>query len=193
MSQALAVLPTTGPLTMAAYSALLNGPFAAILSKFSGATPPSTTNQPTSYQWWVDTSLTPAKLRIYDGSTAWPIIGQFSTAIGAFVLLKESSDSILLSTVALTLSTAHYGKTLGMNSTAAATYTIPGTTAVAWPIGIEFDLFQYSSFQTTIAAGSTAMTLRSKGGALKISAQYGRAKAKQIASNDWLVSGDLST
>lgn len=185
-------MPTTGPLTMAAYSALANAGLAALGSKFSGATPSTAVGQPITYGWWVDTSVTPAKLKIYDGSS-YRQVGQFSTALGAFVSFKESSDSILLSTVALTLSTAHYGKTLGMNSTSTAAWTIPGTTAVSWPIGIEFDFYQYSSFQASFVAGSTAMSLRSKGGALKISGQYGRAKAKQIASNEWLVSGDLST
>lgn len=192
MSQATLTLPTTGPLSMASYSALANAGLAALASKFSGATPSTAVGIPVTYQWWVDTSLTPAVLKIYDGSS-YRTIGQLSTALGAFVLLKESSNSVLLSTVAVTLSTAMYGRTLGMNSTAAAAYTIPGTTAVSLPIGIEFDAFQYSSFQTSFVAGSTAMTLRSISGRLKISAQYGRAKLKQIASNDWLITGDLSS
>ncbi|MDR3495360.1 MAG: hypothetical protein P4L82_12235 [Ancalomicrobiaceae bacterium] len=78
MSQAVTVMPTAGPLTMAAYSADVNAALAAIVSQNSGTTAPSAT-APGFGQFWLDTSTTPRTLRIYDGAQ-WVAVGTLDTA-----------------------------------------------------------------------------------------------------------------
>jgi hypothetical protein len=61
-----------------AFRADLNNALSAIVSSNSGASAPSTTY---AYQWWVDTSTTPATLKQRNSSNnAWLTIGQLDTA-----------------------------------------------------------------------------------------------------------------
>lgn len=75
MSQASAAMPTVGPMAFGAFvSTYLNPALAALLTLSSGSSAPSVSGQPTAYQMWIDTSTTPATLRLYDGAQ-WVSMG----------------------------------------------------------------------------------------------------------------------
>lgn len=63
-------MPLTGPMSFPTFlSTWLNPALQAIITNNSGSSAPTTTGQPETYQWWLDTSATPAVLKLYDGST----------------------------------------------------------------------------------------------------------------------------
>src|SRR5258707_393457 len=135
MSQAASILPTSAPTTagvsMGAYSALLNSAIAALQSKFSGVVAPTTfAGTPLTYQWWVDTSFTPARLKIYDGST-WPVVGYIDAVNHTFQ--ARGMPTIPTSTADATLALADVGKRFQSGTTAGINFTIPSSTAVAMP------------------------------------------------------------
>lgn len=83
-------------------------------------------------------------------------------------------------------------KTVTFDNAAAITATIPPNASVAYPVGTQLTLWQLGAGQVTIAPGS-GVTLSARGGALKIAGQYGCAYAIKIATDTWLITGDLST
>jgi hypothetical protein len=94
--------------------------------------------------------------------------------------------------------TASYTPTLGaqnkiieMNVATANNFTVPTNASVAFPIGTEIAVVQYGAGQTTIVAAG-GVTLRSAGGALKLSAQYAWATIVKVGTNEWYVTGSLS-
>ena len=104
-----------------------------------------------------------------------------------------------LETVALNNQTASYtlvltdaNKLVEVNNAAANTLTVPPNSSVAFPVGTVIDIAQQGAGQTTITAGA-GVTLRSRGGALKIAGQYGMASLVNRAIDEWYVTGDLST
>jgi hypothetical protein len=82
-----------------------------------------------------------------------------------------------------TLTSADAGKLL-LNS-AAITITVQGLA-----IGEQIDFVQNVAGQITFAAGA-GMTLNSKDGNLKTAGQYGVARVKCVATNTYILSGDL--
>ena len=72
--------PDTGPHSMADFvDNYLNPTTAAVLDCNAGTTAPSTTDQPAAYQCWLNTSTTPRKVEIYDG-TSWVVRGLLDTS-----------------------------------------------------------------------------------------------------------------
>lgn len=62
----------------ASFRAELNSILAAIVSQNSGSTAPTTTY---AYQWWIDTSVTPALLKLRNGANnAWITVGDVTAA-----------------------------------------------------------------------------------------------------------------
>jgi len=72
MSQSAVILPGS-PLAGSAMVGDINAAWAAIISKFSGVTAPTlgpgASGALVEGQWWLDTSVSPNILRVYDGST----------------------------------------------------------------------------------------------------------------------------
>lgn len=94
--------------------------------------------------------------------------------------------------IAYTLVIGDLGKTIKMNdSTTARTLTIPANSSVAFPIGTEVTVIQMGTQQVTI--GITTDTLRSEGGATKLTGQYASAVLIKIATTEWILLGSITT
>jgi len=84
------------------------------------------------------------------------------------------------------------GKVIEMNVAGANNLTVPPNATVAFPTGTAIELFQYGAGQTTVVAGG-GVTIRSSGGKLKLTGQYSAASLRKIATDEWVLVGDIST
>lgn len=82
-------------------------------------------------------------------------------------------------------------RTVAMNVATANLLTIPPNASVAFPIGTVLAGEQWGIGTTTWTPGS-GVTIRSRGGLLNMAGQWAAASARKIATNEWLLSGDLS-
>ena len=83
------------------------------------------------------------------------------------------------------------GKLVTCDNAAAIAFTIPPNSSVAFGIGTQINVMQLGAGQVTITAGA-GVTLRSAGSKLKTNAQYAVATCCKIATNTWVVIGNLS-
>ena len=83
-------------------------------------------------------------------------------------------------------------KLIEMEVSTANTLTIPTNTAEAFPIGTQILISQLGTGQTTITP-DTGVTLRSSGGKTKTAAQYSMCTLIKRGTNEWYLSGDLTT
>ena len=90
-----------------------------------------------------------------------------------------------------TLALTDGGKIVEMNNASANTLTVPPNSSVAFPVGSQILVVQTGSGQTTLTAGA-GVTINSKDGNLKLSAQWCAATLIKRAADVWLVVGDLS-
>jgi len=90
-----------------------------------------------------------------------------------------------------TLVLADGGKLVEMNNASANTLTVPPNSSVAFPVGSQILVLQTGAGQTTLAAGA-GVTVNSKDGNLKLSAQWCAATLIKRATDVWVVVGDLS-
>jgi len=81
-------------------------------------------------------------------------------------------------------------KLITMNNASANTLTIPQNSSVAYPVGTKLDIAQLGAGQTTVAEDSN-VTIRSTP-TLKLRAQYSGATCIKIATNEWILVGDLA-
>jgi hypothetical protein len=91
-------------------------------------------------------------------------------------------------TYTLVLTDAH--KLVTLSNASAITATIPPNSDVAFEVGDQVNLLQLGAGQVTIAAGA-GVTIRSEGSKLKITDQYGVATCVKIASDEWVLVGNL--
>jgi len=90
-----------------------------------------------------------------------------------------------------TLVLADGGKLVEMNNASANTLTVPPNSSVALPVGSQILVLQTGAGQTTLAAGA-GVTVNSKDGNLKLSAQWCAATLIKRATDVWVAVGDLS-
>lgn len=83
------------------------------------------------------------------------------------------------------------GKLITCDNAAAIALTIPPNSSVAYGIGTQLNIMQLGAGQVTITAG-VGVTLRSAGTKLKTSAQYAVATCVKIATDTWVVVGNVS-
>lgn len=83
------------------------------------------------------------------------------------------------------------GTLVEYSSSSAGTFTVPPNSSVAFPIGTSISVRQYGTGLLTIAAGA-GVTVDSSGGALKMGGQYTEATLTRRATNEWVLSGDIS-
>jgi len=83
------------------------------------------------------------------------------------------------------------GKLVTCDNASAIALTIPPNSSVAYGIGTQINIMQLGAGQVTITAGA-GVTLRSAGSKLKTNAQYAVATCCKIASDTWVVVGNLS-
>jgi hypothetical protein len=91
-----------------------------------------------------------------------------------------------------TLVLADNGKVVEMNVAGANNLTVPLNSSVAFPTGTRIDIAQYGAGQTTVVA-TGGVNVRSKGGALKLSAQYAGATLLKRATDEWYLFGEITT
>ena len=79
-------------------------------------------------------------------------------------------------------------KLVTLTNAAAITLTVPTDASVAFPIGTQILLYQGGAGQVTI---SSSATLRSEGSKLKTNAQYAVAGLVKLATDEWVVFGNV--
>lgn len=107
-------------------------------------------------------------------------------------LLKQPlSLAIQENTASYTIVLADIGKTITQNVATANNLTVPQNSSVAFPIGCSIPIVQLGAGQVTIVAGSGTTLITSTG--LKLRTQNSMAFLHKIATNTWVVGGDLTT
>jgi hypothetical protein len=115
------------------------------------------------------------------------------------VLTAAELDAVATAMIAINAQTgttyttvlADDGKLVTCDNAASIALTIPPNSSVAYGIGTQINIMQLGAGQVTITAGA-GVTLRSAGSKLKTSAQYAVATCAKIASDTWVVVGNLS-
>lgn len=108
---------------------------------------------------------------------------EFST-IGA----TQAVDTVSGTTYTFVLTDA--GKMKRSTSGSATTFTIPTNASVAFPVGTQIDLLQFGAGKLTIAAIG-GVTLNSLGGNKSAAGQYVGMTLKQVATDSWVLMGNL--
>jgi hypothetical protein len=83
------------------------------------------------------------------------------------------------------------GKLITCDNGSAIALTIPPNGTVAYGIGTQINIMQLGAGQVTITAGA-GVTLRSNGSKLKTNGLYAVATCCKIASDTWVVIGNLA-
>lgn len=112
-----------------------------------------------------------------------PAAGSFTTIAGYRAIVTTTGSKTLALTDA---STFQY-----CTSGSATVLTIPLNATVAFPIGTEIEIFQSGAGQVSVAA-TGGVTINSVSSNLKISAQYGGATLKKVATDTWVLVGSLA-
>jgi hypothetical protein len=95
-------------------------------------------------------------------------------------------------TTARTLALGDAGYFITFENASASTCTIPTNASVAFPTGTEIDIVWLGAGEVTIE-GDTGVTLNGvSAGSTAITAQYGGATIKKIATDTWLVFGKIN-
>jgi hypothetical protein len=121
------------------------------------------------------------QFKIGDGTTAWTSLayGGVQGPAGTF----SSTQTISSVSTSRALTSADVGNLL--TNSGAVTITVQGLTT-----GQQVDFLQLNASQITFTAGA-GVTLYSKGSKLKTAAQYSPASIKCIATNTYVLIGDL--
>lgn len=90
-----------------------------------------------------------------------------------------------------TLVLADAGKAVEMNVGSANDLTVPPNASVAFPVGTVIEVCQLGAGTTTLVPGS-GVTLSSRGSALELAGQYAVASLRKRATNEWVVTGDVT-
>jgi hypothetical protein len=83
------------------------------------------------------------------------------------------------------------GKLITADNAAAITLTIPPNSSVAYGIGTQINIMQLGAGQVTITAGA-GVTFRSAGTKVKTNGQYSVATCVKIATDTWVLVGNLA-
>jgi hypothetical protein len=120
--------------------------------------------------------------------TAKPISTATQTALDAKAPIRRTVKADTTTAYAPILTDENQMVTL--SNASAITVTMPQNSAVAFPVGAEVDFVWYGVGQPTFAAGTGATVNGTPG--LKLRARYSAATAKKVATNEWIIIGDLS-
>ena len=138
----------------------------------------------TNYSWTTpnDTDL------VKDGASAIRTLGSAIDTTVYGVATKSTINTQTGTTYTLVLADA--GKLITLNNGSAITLTVPTNATVAFATGTRIDLTQLGAGQVTVAGAG--VTFNSKGAKLKITGQYSAATLIKIATDTWVLIGDLS-
>ena len=112
---------------------------------------------------------------------------------GGKVKPGQASSAIVSVTSSKTLALLDAGTLQKVSSSSAITITIPANEddeTVDFPVGTEIEILRHGTGSVTIA-GAAGVTIVSTDSATSIANQYGCACLKQIATDEWLLVGDL--
>jgi hypothetical protein len=128
----------------------------------------------------------------YDGSHFYGTVGSMryqldQQASTGNQLIAISSSSNPSYTLALT----DNGSLVTQNVASPNSVTVPPNYSVAFPVGSKIMVNQYGTGQVSIVEGP-GVVINSPGGALKLRAQYGTATLIKVATDTWILNGDLS-
>jgi hypothetical protein len=115
------------------------------------------------------------------------------------ILTAAQQNALATSMVALNAQTgtsytavlADDGKLVTLDNGSAITFTIPPNSSVAFGIGTQINIMQLGAGVATITAGA-GVTLRSAGTKVKTNGQYSVATCVKIATDTWVLVGNLS-
>jgi len=115
------------------------------------------------------------------------------------ILTAAQQNSLATAQIALNAITAtSYTAVLGddgdlvtFDNGSAITFTIPPNSSVAFGIGTQINIMQLGAGQVTITAGA-GVTLRSAGTKVKTNGQYSVATCVKIATDTWVLVGNLA-
>lgn len=117
--------------------------------------------------------------------------GQILTAAECTNLAVSMIALNAITTTTYTAVLGDDGKLVTLDNASAITVTIPPNGTVAYGIGTQINFMQLGAGQVTIAAGA-GVTLRSAGSKLKTNGQYAVATCCKIATDTWVVIGNLA-
>jgi hypothetical protein len=143
-------------------------------------------------------SSTNANIAVMSGTTGKIIadggatIASITNSIATKETIGEYSAINAQTGTTYTLALSDKGCLVTLSNASAITLTIPPNSSVAFPVKSKIDSAAYGAGQVTIAPGA-GVTLRAAGGALKSRVQYTAWTMVKIATDEWLVFGDLTT
>lgn len=122
-------------------------------------------------------------------------LSSYSTATAAAQATADAAAPKLLAfsstkTASHTLGLSDANKIVPMNVAGANNFTVPLNSAVAFPVGTQIAGVQLGAGTTTIAP-TGGVTIRSRGGRLASAGQYANWALVKIATDEWLIAGDL--
>ena len=103
----------------------------------------------------------------------------------------QAASRIVTVSADKTLALTDAGTTQNMNTSTNVTITIPANETVAFPTGTEIEFVRWGGGTVTFAAVS-GVTLGSVGSKKSISNQYCCAGIKKLATDSWILVGDLA-
>jgi hypothetical protein len=114
------------------------------------------------------------------------------------ILTAAELDAVATAMIAINAQTgttyttvlADDGKLITCDNASSIALTIPPNSSVAYGIGTQINIMQLGAGTVTITAGA-GVTLRSDGSKLKTNAQYAVATCCKIATDTWVVVGNL--
>ena len=115
------------------------------------------------------------------------------------VLTAAELDAVATAMIAINAQTgttyttvlADDGKLVTCDNAASIALTIPPNSSVAYGIGTQINVMQMDATGTVTITAGAGVTLRSDGAKLKTNAQYAVATCLKIASDTWVVVGNL--
>ena len=110
-------------------------------------------------------------------------------AVGSAELTNLTLNAQTGTTYTLVLTDAQ--KLVTLSNAASITATIPPNSSVAFTIGDQVNLMQLGAGQVTVAAGA-GVTVSSQGTKLKLNGQYATATAVKVATDSWVLIGNLA-
>jgi hypothetical protein len=116
--------------------------------------------------------------------------GDVFTAANANILATSIVAINTQSGTAYTAALTDVGKLINFTSNSAIVFTIPASTAVAFAIGDQINIYQGGSATATITPAAT-VTVRSTGAKLKTNDQFSIATCIKIDTNEWVAVGNL--
>lgn len=131
------------------------------------------------------------QLKVWDG-TQWVLAAGTIGPQGVTGPSPSYAISTNAQTAAYTLALSDANKMVEVSNAAAVDLTVPANGTIAFPVGTQINVLQTGAGQVTIKPDA-GVTINSRGGALKIAAQWSVATLIKRATDTWVAFGSLTT